>query len=116
PGISNGIFKVTGTTNLGLDSGLVLTSGQAASNASAIGVNGPNGGGSGPSINNGGGTVEPDLQSLVTQAIKDVCKLEFDFIPTGDTVSFQYVFGSSEYQSYSCSIYNDVFGFFISGP
>lgn len=116
PGISNGIFKVTGTTNLGLDSGLVLTSGQAASNASAIGVNGPNGGGSGPSINNGGGTVEPDLQSLVTQAIKDVCKLEFDFIPTGDTVSFQYVFGSSEYQDYSCSIYNDVFGFFISGP
>lgn len=116
PGMSNGLFKVTGASNLGIDSGLVLTSGQAASNATVMGVNGPNGGGAGPSAANGGGNIEADLQSLVTQSIQDVCKLEFDFVPTGDTVSFKYVFGSSEYLGYSCSIYNDVFGFFISGP
>ncbi|MBW7868202.1 MAG: choice-of-anchor L domain-containing protein [Brumimicrobium sp.] len=42
--------------------------------------------------------------------------IEFDFIPTGDTLSFSYVFTSSEYTSYTCSSFNDVFGFFISGP
>ena len=42
--------------------------------------------------------------------------LEFDFIPQGTTVSFQYVFGSEEYPEFSASQnVNDVLGF-ISGP
>lgn len=42
--------------------------------------------------------------------------IEFDFVPQGDTLSFNYIFSSAEYTSFTCSNYNDVFGFFISGP
>jgi hypothetical protein len=42
--------------------------------------------------------------------------LEFDFIPTGNRVSFRYVFGSEEYNEFVASQYNDAFGFFITDP
>ncbi|MCL4282790.1 MAG: choice-of-anchor L domain-containing protein [Flavobacteriales bacterium] len=42
--------------------------------------------------------------------------LEFDFVPTSDMVSVRYVFSSEEYERWACSEYNDVFGFFLSGP
>lgn len=117
PGVANGIFKLqlNGTTNLGIDTGIVLTSGRAMTVGGQQGVNGAQTT-AGPGWASGGGTVEPDLSSLVTQSLHDVCKLEFDFVPAGDSIKFDYVFASTEYQGFSCSIYNDVFGFFISGP
>ncbi|MES2627582.1 MAG: choice-of-anchor L domain-containing protein [Bacteroidota bacterium] len=42
--------------------------------------------------------------------------IEFDFVPSSDSVSFRYVFGSEEYPKYIDTKYNDVFAFFISGP
>lgn len=42
--------------------------------------------------------------------------IEFDFVATGDTMNFKYIFASSEYTSYTCSQFNDAFGFFLSGP
>jgi len=42
--------------------------------------------------------------------------IEFDFIPSGDSLRFNYVFGSEEYSGFVCSVFFDVFGFFISGP
>lgn len=112
--IANGTFVVTppNVTNLGLDSGIVLTSGAAETNGFQQGCNGP---ASGPSnANNTPG--DPDLAILCNQSTFDACVLEFDFVPLGDTVKFQYVFGSSEYPSFTCTAFNDVFGFFISGP
>ena len=41
---------------------------------------------------------------------------EFDIIPSGDSLKFNFVFGSEEYNEWVGSQYNDVFGFFISGP
>jgi hypothetical protein len=46
----------------------------------------------------------------------DVSVVEFDFIATGDSLDFQYVFGSEEYDEFVGSSFNDGFGFFISGP
>lgn len=41
--------------------------------------------------------------------------LEFDFIPNGDTIKFNYVFASDEYPNQICTPDNDVFAFHISG-
>lgn len=59
---------------------------------------------------------DPDLQSLVSGTQYDKCIVEFDFVPMGDTIQFNYVFASEEYPEYVCSGFNDVFGFFVDGP
>jgi len=58
----------------------------------------------------------PHTNSFTVSSINDVAVLEFDFIPTSDSLSFNYVFGSEEYFAFENSQYNDVFGFFLSGP
>lgn len=65
--------------------------------------------GGAPSIN------DPDLTAIGGN-ITNGSIIEFDFVPSGDTLSFNYIFSSQEYSSYTCSNFNDVFGFFISGP
>lgn len=61
---------------------------------------------------------DPDLNAinLSNNNISNGVILEFDFVPEGDTLSFSYIFSSAEYSSFTCSSFNDVFGFFISGP
>lgn len=61
-------------------------------------------------------TSDADLEVLSGQNINNAAILEFDFVPNGDSLVFRYVFASTEYPGYTCSNYNDVFGFFISGP
>jgi gliding motility-associated-like protein len=46
----------------------------------------------------------------------DAAILEFDFIPNGDSIKFNYVFASDEYPYQICRDDNDVFAFHISGP
>jgi gliding motility-associated-like protein len=55
-------------------------------------------------------------QNFTVGSVNDVCILEFDFIATGDTVSFNYSFGSDEYLGYVNTTFNDIFAFFLSGP
>jgi len=105
--VAIGKFTNGGLTNLGLQSGVVLTSGKA------VNVIGPNSANN-ISFDNSGGS-DPQLASLITQQVNDAAVLEFDFIPIADTVKFTYVFGSDEYPEYSTSSFNDVFGFFITG-
>jgi len=45
----------------------------------------------------------------------DVSTIKFDLIPATDSLKFNYVFASEEYNSFVCSIFNDIFGFFIKG-
>lgn len=60
---------------------------------------------------------EPDLEFIASPAsVHDVAVLSFQFVAKGDVLRFRYVFASEEYNEYTCSAYNDVFGFFISGP
>jgi len=107
-----GIFSA-GVSNLGLDSGIILTTGRAETQSTYYGVNGF--AGNFASTNNGSpGDVQ--LNTLAGQNTHDACALEFDVTPGGDTLSFSYVFGSEEYTNATCGQYNDAFAFFISGP
>lgn len=106
-----GRFTANGT-NLGINSGIVITTGTIANNGS--GPQGPNN-----STNSGVDNGYPGFSPLSSQAgapTYNAAILEFDFVPYSDTVRFKYVFGSEEYPEYVCSDYNDAFAFFISGP
>lgn len=55
-------------------------------------------------------------QNFTVSSVNDLCILEFDFVATGDTMRFNYSFGSDEYLEWVNSTYNDIFAFFLSGP
>ena len=103
-------------TTLGINSGIVMTTGTTLPNGD--GPHGPNDASGAGVDNNMGGF------NLLSQAIQgtqtyNAAILEFDFIPYADTIRFKYVFGSDEYPEFAPpnnTTYNDVFGFFISGP
>ncbi|MBL7778416.1 MAG: choice-of-anchor L domain-containing protein, partial [Chitinophagales bacterium] len=61
-------------------------------------------------------TGDAQLSTLTGGTIYDPCVLEFDIVPQGPLLRFNYVFASEEYPEWVCSQFNDVFGFFISGP
>ncbi len=96
-------------SNIGLASGLIMGSGNVQMAAQQN--TGP-----GSSLGGTGNTgTDTDLQSITPNQIYDECVIEFDFIPEGDTISFNYVFASEEYPEYVCGSVNDAFGFFLTG-
>jgi len=107
-GSSNSISYFDDGNIIGFSEGIILASGNTTFTEGQN--NSSSGGGS---VGTGG---DADLTSLCGQTTYDASVLEFDFIPSSDTVSFRYVFGSEEYPEYVCSSFNDVFGFFLSGP
>jgi gliding motility-associated-like protein len=95
--------------NSGFGEGVILSTGEAEE-------------AEGPDVSSATGTSyysdgDPDLQDLLPGfSISDASILEFDFIPATDTLRFEYIFGSEEFPEWANSSYNDVFGFFLSGP
>ncbi len=55
-------------------------------------------------------------QTFNVSSVEDGCVLEFDFEAGGDSISFNYAFGSDEYLTYVNTGFNDIFAFFLSGP
>lgn len=104
--IAQGFFDGT-NANIGLDSGIVLTTGRA------IDAQGPNSSAGVSWDNSQPG--DPLLNALAGQSTEDRCELRFDVTPFSDTMVFRYVFASDEYPEYVCANFNDVFGFFVSG-
>ncbi len=108
-GFAQGIGYFDGSgSNIGFDEGVILSSGGLDL------VTGGFGAGSGIS---GDSDLELALNEInLFWDVNNVTILEFDFVAESESVSFNYVFGSVEYTSYTCSVFNDIFGFFLSGP
>lgn len=106
-GMSAGTFS-GGGTSIGIESGVILSSGNVGL---CTGPNNITGAGAA----SGGGS-DPDLAQAAGTSIMDAARLEFDFTPTQSQITFRYVFASEEYCDYVNSGFNDVFGFFLSGP
>ncbi len=94
-------------SNVGLTSGIILSSGDIMN---AIGPNDSKG--SGQAMNQSG---DPDLD-IISSPTHDAAVLEFDFVAVTDSVVIKYVFASEEYLEFVNMGFNDVFGFFLSGP
>lgn len=113
---TNPIGNATSFTNTNpsfpFSAGLLLTTGNG------IGAQGPNNATS--ATNNNPATTnvssDPHLQAIANGTVTNGIVLEFDFIPSGDTMSFRYIFGSDEYPEFSPSSFNDAFGLFLWGP
>lgn len=107
--ISAGVFSTTeyGEPIVGFKEGLILSSG------SILSIKGPNTSNSTSTSNGLPG--DEDLDGLITQTSYDATVLEFDFIPSGTLVTFDYVFSSEEYNEFVNTTFNDVFGFFLNG-
>ncbi len=94
---------------IGISGGLLLSTGHALDAAP---------GGPFNYITNEYYNQDQDVLDLLTTEMNlgSVASLEFDFIATGDSLDFQYVFGSDEYPEFVETQFNDHFGFFVSGP
>jgi hypothetical protein len=105
-----GSFTNGNSTNIGIPDGIIMTTGSLAippfigspvsdfasySNAGA-----------------GDSTLDNIIPGFMTY---EASILEFDLVPAGNMLEFQYVFASEEYPEFVGSTFNDVFGFFING-
>ncbi len=101
-------FFSGGTSVLGIDTGLIMTTGDATlapgpntSSGSGLGIGAPG---------------DADLNTLIPgYTTYDAAVLTFDFETTSGDLFFNYVFASEEYNEYVNSSYNDVFAFYVNG-
>ncbi|NJM21013.1 MAG: PEP-CTERM sorting domain-containing protein [Richelia sp. SL_2_1] len=104
---ASGIFTNGNSSGIGINSGIILTTGQASD---AVGPNNLD------NTTTGNGTPgDADLNALIPQNTNDAATLEFDFESAGGNIFFNYVFASEEYNEFVNSSFNDVFAFFLDG-
>lgn len=104
-----GLFTDGLSSGIGMDSGIILSSGSAGN------LVGPNGSGS-TSTSTGTGS-HAGLSALAGANTNDANVLSFDFeiAPNTDDLYFNFVFGSDEYLEFVDSGYNDAFAFYLDG-
>ena len=108
--VATGVFS-TAAGDIVLERGIVISTGEVNK------VSAPNDDTIEDSSGSSGDAVfDADLANLVTDDLRDVAKYEITFRPISDNLRFRYVFASEEYPEFVCGKFNDVFGFFISGP
>jgi len=96
-----------GQNSIGFDQGILLSTGQAKS---VIGT------GSNFASTDNGDPGDSQLDAIVApDPTFDATILEFDFVASGGTLNFQYVFGSEEYPEFVNASFNDVFAFYLNG-
>jgi hypothetical protein len=100
--------RFTGLGAVGVDSGVGLSSGSIGQVV-------------GPNVSDGlttafGTPGDPDLNALVAPVPTfDAAVLTIQFVPAGSQITFDYVFGSDEYNEFVNAAFDDVFGFFVNG-
>lgn len=102
------LFENGDHAELGLDKGIIISSGVAAESK------GPNN-----TLDNTkdlGYPGDPTLDKIAGLQTGDAGVLKFEFKPQTEEIEFKYIFSSEEYIKYVDRGFNDVFGFFISGP
>lgn len=111
-GTQVGIYS-DGIANAGLqlDSGIILTTGTVTESFSTNSATG---------ISLGPDTTfsDADLTAIDANAINDIVIFQFDATldALATVLTIDYQFMSDEYNEYVCSAFNDIFGYFISGP
>jgi len=102
-------YFTNGQSDIGIGRGIIMSTGLVTTAASENDAGGTSGQTSGTNVN------DPFL-STISADIQDITKYTIRFIPTSDTLRFRYTFASEEYPEFTCSNFNDIFGFFIYGP
>jgi hypothetical protein len=102
-----GLFSGGASAGLGFDSGVVLSSGKVSDLPLKPGDLGAE-----TLLGTAG---DPLLSSLVGSLTGDAAVLKFDFVPNTSRIQMSYVFGSTEYNAYVASLFNDTFATFVNG-
>lgn len=106
--LSTGTFTNAGTTGFSFTDGIILSTGElnhlndpaSYHNSTQIGLPG-----------------NSLIDAIVAPSLsQDAVSLDFDFTCASDSVEFEFVFSSEEYNDYSNTNFIDAFGFFVTGP
>lgn len=112
---SSGIFSGGDKTSPGFapsETGVILSTGKAVDVTNSSGEANQN---TNTSTNTAGVDNDADFNVAAGQNTFDAAFIEAEFIPTGDTLTVQFVFGSEEYPEFVFSGFNDTIGVFVNG-
>lgn len=99
----SGLFSNGNSSNIGINQGIVLSSGHL--DMMHIEFSDNNGSAGNPLLEKyNGGRVTSNASTL-----------SIEFTPTGNQITFSYVFASREYPNYVNEVYNDAFAFLVNG-
>lgn len=100
-------FFQNGIPGLEFAEGVILSSGNVSH------ASGPNSSSSTGTEFSGPG--DADLDNISGSSTLDAAVLEFDFMPSSNSLEFEYIFASEEYPEFANSNFNDAFAFLLSG-
>lgn len=114
-GYSSGIYTGGLTTSPGVvpsDSGVILSTGRATGFTNSSGQANQR---ANTSTNTGGQDNNAQFNAAAGSNTYDASYIDIDFIPTGDTMTMQFVFSSEEYPEYTTSQFQDFVGVWVNG-
>lgn len=114
---SSGIYSNGDATSPGVtpgDTGVILSTGRTSNFTRSSGSSNTNTSGS-TSSNTSGVNNDPTFNAAAGARTYDASFLDVNFIPTGDTMTIQFVFSSEEYPEYVNSLYQDFIGVWVNG-
>lgn len=106
-------------SNIGFNSGVVMAAGPVnglVGNAATADAGQPGNGQGDMDLLAVAQSVLSNPSAPFINSVNDAISLEFDFVPSSNSASFNFVFSSDEYTAWINSSFNDVFAFFVSGP